>query len=98
MAGKQTGSDFKAKLEALKREIRLILKNLGIDPNASVEFEPIGRTRVVRVIVVSKGFALLRHEERQKYVWEAAERVLQTPEDRLRISMILTVAPTELAA
>ena len=70
------------------------LKEAGI--RTEVEFEPVQGTRLYRVYVVAPKFKALKPSERQDLVWRIAQQVL-TPEEQLRISMIMTVTRQELA-
>ena len=63
---------------------------------AEVYGDPVPTTRLYRVTVVAPQFKALKHSERQSLVWRIAERAL-SPEDQLRISMILTLTPDEAA-
>jgi hypothetical protein len=69
------------------------LASLGID--AQIDTEPIGGTKLHRVIVVSSDFEQMRHSERQSVCWRIIKRELSEDEE-LRISMILTVTPDDL--
>lgn len=61
---------------------------------AEVDSEPVPTTKLHRVIVLAPKFRALKHTERQDLVWRIAERAL-SPEEQLRISMILTLTPGE---
>jgi hypothetical protein len=63
---------------------------------AEVHAEPVPTTHLYRVTVVAAQFKALKHSERQSLVWRIAERAL-SPEDQLRISMILTLTRDEAA-
>ena len=54
------------------------------------------RAASYRVTVVAPQFKALKHSERQSLVWRIAERVL-SPNEQLRISMILTLTRDEAA-
>ena len=68
------------------------LKSVGID--AEIEVKPVPRTRLYRVLVLAPKFKALKPSERQNLVWRIADRAL-SPEDQLRISMILTLTNDE---
>lgn len=59
-----------------------------------VAAEPVKGTRLYRVLVVGEKLSALRPSERQNLVWRIAEQVV-TPEEQLRISMIMTLTPEE---
>lgn len=63
---------------------------------AAVQAEAVPTTHLYRVTVVAPQFKALKHSERQSLVWRIAERAL-SPEDQLRISMILTLSCDEAA-
>lgn len=63
---------------------------------AEVYTEPVPTTLLYRVTVVAPQFKALKHSERQSLVWRIAERAL-SPDDQLRISMILTLTRDEAA-
>lgn len=72
----------------------------GLDANgirAEVSAEPIRTTRLYRVAVLAPKFKVLKHSERQDLVWRIAERAL-SPDEMMRISMILTLTPDEVEA
>lgn len=69
------------------------LKIAGIE--AKVQTEPVPHTRLHRVLVVASKFRQLRPSERQDLVWRIVSQDL-SPEEQLRISMILTATPDEL--
>jgi hypothetical protein len=79
-------------VDHLKDELTDQLKNVGIDAKVAVEAVP--TTRLYRVMVQAPKFKALKHTERQDLVWRIAERVL-SPEEQLRISMIVTLTPKE---
>jgi stress-induced morphogen len=62
---------------------------------AQVTAEHVRRQRY-RFVVVSPRFKNLGHPERQRMVWDIADRVLNKP-DLLNVAMIMTVAPAEMA-
>lgn len=64
-------------------------------PGADVEAEKITGTNHYRFLVVSGRFNGRSHRERQQLVWSVADRVL-TPDQRLRVTMIITLGPGEL--
>jgi hypothetical protein len=68
------------------------LAAVGID--ADIDVEPVATTRLFRILVLAPKFKALRHTERQNFVWRIAERAL-SPEEQLRISMIVTMTPEE---
>jgi hypothetical protein len=61
---------------------------------ADVDIEAVATTRLYRVTVVAPKFKALKHSERQSLVWRIAEKTL-SPEEQLRISMILTLTREE---
>ena len=69
------------------------LRALGL--KSTVRVEPAGTTKLFRFFVVSDGFKTLRHSERQNIVWRVVDRTL-SPEDAIKVSMIMTLATTEL--
>jgi len=72
------------------------LRQAGIE-DAKIKTEPVRTTKLHRVMVVAEQFKHLRPSERQDLIWRIASQVL-TPEEQLRISMIVTVTPDELVA
>jgi hypothetical protein len=91
MAGLKTAPKF---VDHLKNVLVDELKNVGIDAKVIVEAVP--TTRLYRVMVQAPKFKALKHSERQNLVWRIAEQVL-SPEEQLRISMIVTLTPSEAA-
>jgi hypothetical protein len=81
-------------LSAFLERLEADLKKAGIQ--ADVDTESVRGTRLHRVMVVSPNFRNMRQGERQDLVWRIADNTL-TPEQQLRISMIITVTPTELS-
>ncbi|MBN1344079.1 MAG: hypothetical protein JXQ73_15445 [Phycisphaerae bacterium] len=79
-------------LTQLKSALVDALQANGIQ--AKVDAEPVPTTRLYRVIVVAPRFEAMTHSERQSLVWRIAERTL-SPDDQLRISMILTLTRDE---
>lgn len=69
------------------------LRALGL--KSTVRVEPAGTTKLFRFFVVSDAFKNLRHSERQNIVWRVVDRTL-SPEDSIKVSMIMTLATTEL--
>ena len=69
------------------------LNTAGI--RAQIRIEPVSRTKLNRVTVLSKQFEKLRPSERQDLVWRIMGHEFR-PEEQLRISMILTLTPREL--
>ena len=63
---------------------------------AKVEFEPIPATRLVRVLLTARKFRNLRPSERQDLVWRIVASHFK-PDEQLKISMINTLTPEELA-
>jgi len=63
-------------------------------PGAQINSEHVRSDRF-RVAIVSSDFEKLGHPERQQLVWDIADSTL-AKHDLLKISMILTVAPSEL--
>jgi hypothetical protein len=70
--------------QALRTELDL----LGFP--AKIDAEAVPHTPRYRFFVESRAFDKLPHSERQAMVWQIAQRVL-SPEDQLRVSMILTL-------
>ena len=64
---------------------------------AQVNSEPVRTTKLHRVKVLAPKFKALKHTERQNLVWRIAEQTL-SPEEQLRISMIVTLTPDEVGA
>jgi hypothetical protein len=79
-------------LARLKEALTDTLRANGIA--AEVDTEPVPTTRLYRVAVLAPKFKRLRHSERQDLVWRIAERAL-SPEEQMRVSMILTMTPDE---
>ena len=79
-------------VELLKEALVEELGAVGID--AEVELESVPTTRLYRVLVLAPKFKALKHTERQNLVWRITERAL-SPEEQMRISMILTMTPDE---
>lgn len=79
-------------VDRLKKAIVDGLKIAGIP--AEVDSEPVPTTKLHRVIVLAPKFKALKHTERQDLVWRIAEQAL-SPDEQLRISMILTLTPDE---
>jgi hypothetical protein len=48
-----------------------------------------------RFVVISSKFEEMGHPERQRIVWDLAERSLD-PMDLLNVAMIITMAPSEV--
>ncbi len=61
--------------------------------HAEVRAEPVPTTRLYRVAVLAPKFKALKHSERQNLVWRTL-----SPDELLRISMILTLTPDEVEA
>ena len=78
----------------LKKALVDGLKASGI--RAKVHTEPVPTTLLYRVTVVAPQFKAMKHSERQNLVWRIAERTL-SPDDQLRVSMILTLTRNEAA-
>jgi hypothetical protein len=68
------------------------LKQGGI--RAQIDSEPVPGTKLHRVFIISPNFRNVRQGERQDLVWRIADETLQ-PENKLRISMMLTLTPAE---
>lgn len=79
-------------LDRLKSALVGDLKGSGI--RAEVRAEPVPTTKLYRVAVLAPKFKVMAHSERQNFVWRIAERAL-SPDELLRISMILTLTPDE---
>jgi hypothetical protein len=69
------------------------LKTAGI--KARIFIEPLQRTRLHRVTVISSEFGQLRPTERQDLIWRIINQEF-SPEEQLQISMIVTLSPHEL--
>lgn len=78
--------------ERLKKALRQGLRSAGI--RATIEAEPVQRTKLQRVLVKSGAFEDLAFTERQDLVWRIVDREFSADE-QLLISMILTMTPTE---
>ena len=82
--------------ERVAAVLKADLKSAGF-PVIAIETEPLKGTKVFRVTLIAKGFEKIWLTERQDIVW----RILQesfTKEERFRISMVVTLAPTEAVA
>ena len=82
-----------------QRKIRDVLAS-GLETagvRATIRLEKIPGTRLTRVMVTSPIFKKLRHSERQDFVWRIINQHF-SPEEQLRISTIMTIAPAELHA
>ncbi len=77
----------------LKRQLQNDLQKVGI--RADVEAEKVGTTKLYRFRATAGKFAKLSHRERQNVVWQIVDGMLD-PSQRLRISMITTMTPSEL--
>jgi len=76
-------------LNDLVLQITKALKASGIP--AKVTFNPVPTTKLFRVFVMAPKFREMSPSERQDLVWRITDQVL-TPEQQMRISMILTLA------
>ena len=65
--------------------------------NAKVSVQAVPTTKLYRVFVRAEQFKHMRHSERQSVVWRIADSAL-SPEDQMRISMILTLTDDEAGA
>lgn len=81
-------------LAQLKKALVDALKANGIQ--AVIQTEPVPTTLLHRVTVVAPQFKAMKHSERQSLVWRIAEQAL-SPDDQLRVSMILTLTREEAA-
>ena len=72
---------------------RLTAELSSLFEDAEVGHERIRETRY-RFLVISRRFDEMGHPERQRVVWDAAERVLDRNELR-DVAMIITRSPTE---
>ena len=81
-----------AYVEQLTKALIRDLKKSGID--AVVEAEAVPTTLLYRIHVLAPQFKNMTHSERQNVVWRIAEKAL-SPDDQLRISMIVTLANDE---
>ena len=88
--GRAGGKNFPARL---RNELSKGLKIAGIHP--TIETQPIRRTNLHRITVLAKEFEKMRPSERQDLVWRIIGQRF-SPDEQLQISMILTLAPTEL--
>ena len=79
-------------LEKLMDALDSGLRERGI--TAKIEWDRIEGSRMYLVWVVSKAFANIPHSMRQALVWRIADETL-TYDKLLRLSMILTLTPTE---
>ncbi|HEY8668913.1 MAG TPA: hypothetical protein VIL86_19855 [Tepidisphaeraceae bacterium] len=79
-------------LDRMKSALVEALKANGIP--AEVRTEAVPTTRLYRVAVFARKFKALKHSERQSLVWRIVESAL-SPDEQLRISMILTLTPEE---
>lgn len=89
---KVVGADA-AFIEEVKACLNAGLEAVGI--KARIETEPVRGTRLHRFYVVARGFASMRPSERQNLVWRIVGQQF-TPEQQLRISMILTPTDRDL--
>jgi len=80
-------------LHKLETAIRSGLDHAGI-ASPRIISEPVRTTRLHRVCVLSDGFKNLRPSERQDLIWRITADAL-TKEEQMRISMILTLTPSE---
>jgi stress-induced morphogen len=64
-------------------------------PNAQLTHEQVRRDRY-RFIMVDETFENMGHPERQRLVWNIAEKALSDRADLLKVAMIITLAPSEL--
>ena len=79
----------------LKRLTKALVDTLnGSGIQARVLTEPVPTTKLYRVAVFSPQFEAMKHSERQSLAWRIAERTL-SPDEQLRISMILTLTDEE---
>ena len=88
-----TDADRPEWLDRLLPELRRALDAVGI--NAEIVTEPIPWTKAQRISIIARGWTHMDPLERQNMVWRIADRVLNW-DDRLKISMILTITPEEL--
>jgi hypothetical protein len=80
-------------VDQLVRALEQELARAGV--KADVSSEPVPGTKFYRFYVQTPKFRTLDHSERQGVVWSIVERTLR-PQDRLFVSMILTLTPAEL--
>jgi len=73
--------------------LRTGLAQAGI--KARIRIEPVEETSLSRVLVTSEQFCRLDPSERQDLVWRIIGQSF-SPEEQLRISMILTLTPDEV--
>jgi hypothetical protein len=85
------------RIDDFEREVRVILQQklneVGIPSN--VNSEKVRGTKLHRFFVEARRFKEMSYTERQHLVWRIVEREL-SPENVLRISMIMTTSPGEL--
>lgn len=79
-------------LQRLKTALVGALQANGIA--AKVDAERVPTTRLYRVMVLAPKFKELKHSERQNLVWRITDHAI-SPEEQMRISMILTLTPDE---
>ena len=89
MARVKSPPDF---AERLRTSLVEGLKAAGI--RAEVQSEAVPMTKLHRVLVLAAKFRHLKQYERQDLVWRIMEKNL-SPDEQLRISMILTLTPAE---
>ena len=63
-------------------------------PKTQLTHEQIRRDRY-RFVMVADAFEDMGHPERQRLVWEVADKAL-TKSDLIKVGMIITMAPSEL--
>jgi hypothetical protein len=93
MAGLKLAHKPPAFLTRLKKALIDTLHDTGID--ATVDMEPVPTTKLYRVAVLAPQFKKLKHSERQSLVWRILEKAI-SPDQQMRISMVLTLAPDEV--
>lgn len=80
--------------DRLRKVLKEELASGGIA--AIITTEAVPYTKLLRVMVKAKNFRDMRPSERQDFVWRIVDKHFSVDE-QLRISMILTLTPDELA-
>lgn len=78
--------------DRIRRVLRTGLNQAGI--KAAIKIETVQGTSLSRVLVTSEQFRRLDPSERQDLVWRIIDQSF-SPEEQLRISMVLTLTPDE---
>lgn len=80
-------------LVRLKQDLFDSLERIGVG-KPKIEIIPVPGTKLWRFRVITKGFAKLRHSERQDLVWRVVAQTLDK-DQQLFISVIYTLTPSE---